>query len=180
MAVRSTMASLITLVRALINDPAGVAAQFSDESIQEQMDCYRSYESEILKPCVSADGATQLKFQSEHRYWESDVAITDSAGTALSPLTSDPKSGWFIFSTSQLVVRATGFCYDVYAAGAELLTLWAGRIEQDIIKFSADGSSYEFEGLGKNKLKLAAEYKAKSPYFNSAKTVRMVRDDFTY
>lgn len=177
---RATMASLITLVRGLINDPVSVTAQFTDDEIQTQLDELREYvRLGELTPLVNPDGITQQKFQSPYKYWESDVSITDSAGTALTPTTSDPKGGYFTFTTSQAAVYATGFTYDVYAASAVLLTLWAGRIEQDVTKFSADGSSYEFEGLGNSKLKLAAEYKAKSSRYGAIQTVRMIRDDHT-
>lgn len=180
MTARATMANLIALVRGLINDPAGASQTFVDEDIQAQLDEQREYvRLGELTPLVNPDGITQLKFQSPYKYWESDVSITDSAGTALTPTTSDPKGGYFTFTTSQAAVYATGFTYDVYAASAVLLTLWAGRIEQDVTKFSADGSSYEFEGTGASKLKMAAEYKAKSTRFGAIQTVRMVRDDYT-
>ena len=179
MAARATMAGLITLVRELINDPVSASSQFSDDAIQEQLDNDREYVllTELL-PYASADGITQLKFQSQYKYWESDLVLTDPAGTALTPTTSDSISGYFTFSESQDAVYATGFVFDVYAASAELLTLWAGRIEQDIVKFSADGSSYEFEGLGNSKLKLASEYKTKSNRYGAIQTTRMMRDDF--
>jgi hypothetical protein len=179
MAARATMTGLITLVRGLINDPQSATAQFTDEAIQEQLDNDREYVLLTeLTPYAEPDGTTQLKFQSPYKYWETDVSLTDSAGTVLNPTTSDTKSGYFTFTTSQDAVYATGFSYDVYAASAVLLTLWAGRIEQDIVKFSADGSSYEFEGVRNAKLKLASQYKAKSSRFGAIQTVRMVRDDY--
>ncbi|MFA7175542.1 MAG: hypothetical protein WC340_19360 [Kiritimatiellia bacterium] len=179
MAARATMTGLIMLVRGLINDPQSATAQFTDEAIQEQLDNDREYVLLTeLTPYAEPDGTTQLKFQSQYKYWETDVALTNSAGTVLTPTTSDLKSGYFTFTTSQDAVYATGFVYDVYAASAVLLTLWAGRIEQDVTKFSADGSSYEFEGLRNSKLKLAAQYKAKSTRYGAIQTVRMVRDDY--
>ncbi len=178
MAARATMTSLITLVRGLINDPQSATAQFTDEAIQEQLDNDREYVLLTeLSPLKQPDGLTQLKFQSQYKYWETDVALTNAAGTVLTPTTSDPKAGYFTFTTSQDAVYATGFTYDVYAASAVLLTFWAGRIEQDIVKFSADGSSYEFEGSANSKLKLAAQYRAKSTRFGALQTIRMVRDD---
>jgi len=179
MAARATMTGLITLVRGLINDPAGASQAFTDEDIQEQLDEVREYvRLDTLTPYAEPDDS-QLKFQSPYKYWESGLVLTDPAGTVLTPSTSDLKSGYFTFLTSQEAVDATGFTYDVYAASAVLLTLWAGRIEQDLTKFSADGSSYEFEGLGNSKLKLASQYKAKSPRFGAIQTARMVRDDHT-
>lgn len=174
---RATMAGLITLVRGLINDPVGSSQQYTDEAIEDQLDLAREYHHISALTALPEPAGTQLKFKSEHRYWESDVSLSDPAGTVLTPASSDPISGYFVFGSTQSAVYATGFTYDVYAAAAELLTLWAGRIEQDVLKFSADGSSYEFEGLGNSKLKLAAEYKAKSSRYGAIQTARMIRDD---
>jgi hypothetical protein len=173
------MTDLIALVRGLIGDN-GTPKVFTDDEIESGLDLRRDYVfKEVLTAYPAPDGS-QLKFQSSYRYWESDIELTDPAGTALEPDKSDPMSGYFTFAESQDVVYATGFAYDVYAAAGELLTIWAGRIEQDITRFSADGSSFEFAGLRDSKLKLAAEYKAKSRTFGSVQTVRIVRDDINY
>lgn len=177
---RATMTSLITLVREMINDPRGEEAQFTDEQVQTQLDELREYiHLTELTPLMEPDGITKLKFQSQYKNWESDVAITNFAGTVLTPTTSDPKGGYFTFSTSQAAVYATGFTYDAYATSAVLLRLWAGRIEQDITKFSADGGSFEFEGMREAKVKLASQYETKSTRYGAAQTVRMIRDDHT-
>lgn len=175
---RATMTDLIALVRGLIGDNEPEPA-FTDDEIESYLDLRRDYVLKELLTALPAPDGSQTKWQAAHRYWEADVALTDPAGTVLLPETSDPKSGYFTFSESQSAVYATGFTYDVYAASAELLTVWAGRIEQDITKFSADGSSFEFAGVRDSKLKLASEYKAKSAAFGSVRSVRMIRDDFT-
>ena len=174
---RAAMASIITLVRGLINDPAGASQQFTDEAIEDQLDLAREYHHISALTALPEPAGTQLKFKSEHRYWESDVSLSDPAGTVLSPTSSDPISGYFVFGSTQTGVYATGFTYDVYAASAELLSLWAGRIEQDILKFSADGSSYEFSGFREAKLRLAAQYMARSSAFGAIASVGLVRDD---
>jgi uncharacterized protein (DUF2237 family) len=173
---RAAMASIITLVRGLINDPAGASQQFTDDAIEDQLDLTRTYRLKEELTALAEPAGTQLKFQSAYRYWESDLSLTNPAGTVLSPTSSDPISGYFVFGSTQTGVYATGFTYDVYAASAELLTLWAGRIEQDILKFSADGSSYEFSGIRDAKLRLAAQYKARSSTFGMT-SATMVRDD---
>ena len=173
---RAAMASIITLVRGLINDPAGASQQFTDDAIEDQLDLTRTYRLKEELTALPEPAGTQLKFKSEHRYWESDVSLSDPAGTVLTPTSSDPISGYFVFGSTQSAVYATGFTYDVYAAAAELLTLWAGRIEQDVLKFSADGSSYEFSGVRDAKLRLAAQYRARSSTFGMM-SATMVRDD---
>jgi len=173
---RAAMASIITLVRGLINDPAGASQQFTDDAIEDRLDLTRTYRLKEELTALAEPAGTQLKFQSAYRYWESDLSLTNPAGTVLSPTSSDPISGYFVFGSTQSAVYATGFTYDVYAAAAELLTLWAGRIEQDVLKFSADGSSYEFSGVRDAKLRLAAQYRARSSTFGMT-SATMVRDD---
>jgi len=173
---RAAMASIITLVRGLINDPAGASQQFTDDAIEDRLDLTRTYRLKEELTALAEPAGTQLKFQSAYRYWESDLSLTNPAGTVLSPTSSDPISGYFVFGSTQSAVYATGFTYDVYAAAAELLTLWAGRIEQDVLKFSADGSSYEFSGVRDAKLRLAAQYRARSSTFGMM-SATMVRDD---
>ena len=174
---RAAMASIITLVRGLINDPAGASQQFTDDAIEDRLDLTRTYRLKEELTALAEPAGTQLKFQSAYRYWESDLSLTNPAGTVLSPTSSDPISGYFVFGSTQTGVYATGFTYDVYAASAELLSLWAGRIEQDVLKFSADGSSYEFSGVRDAKLRLAAQYRARSSAFGAIASVGLVRDD---
>ena len=174
---RAAMASIITLVRGLINDPAGASQQFTDDAIEDRLDLTRTYRLKEELTALAEPAGTQLKFQSAYRYWESDLSLTNPAGTVLSPTSSDPISGYFVFGSTQSAVYATGFTYDVYAASAELLSLWAGSIEQDILKFSADGSSYEFSGIREAKLRLAAQYMARSSAFGAIASVGLVRDD---
>lgn len=173
---RAAMAGLVTLVRGLINDPAGASQQFTDDAIEDQLDLTRAYHQKDELTALPELAGTQLKFKSEYRYWESDLTLSSSAGTVLTPTNSDPNSGYFVFGSTQSAVYATGFTYDPYAASAELLSLWAGRIEQDILKFSADGSSFEFSGIRDAKLRLAAQYKARSAAFGVS-SAALVRDD---
>ena len=178
MTTRIAMTSLITLVRGLINDPAGVGAQFTDEDIQQNLDDHREYIlNEELDPLPQPDETTYLKWQSSRKHWESDVIFVDPAGTALVPDTANYINGYFTFASHCDQVYANGFCYDVYAACAMLLMTWAGRIEQDITKFSADGSSYEFAGQKDSKLAMASEYAKKSKAYGSVRSIGMVRND---
>lgn len=177
MAVRATMTGLITLVRGLIDDPAGTDATFTDEYIQQQLDAQREYAlNEKLEALPEPDESTYLKWSSSHKHWQTDVAFTDPAGTVLVPESADYLNGYFTFGSHCYQVYATGFHFDVYAACVTLLMVWAGRIEQDITKFSADGSSYEFAGERESKLTLANEYARISGKFGM-KSIRMVRDD---
>lgn len=176
MAARTTMAKLITLVRGLINDPAGAAQTFTDDQIQEELDFYRLYKNDTLTPLKNQADAV-IGWQSAYRHWEDGAALVDDTLTTLSPATADPLQGFWTFAVNPTSVYVSGWVYDVYASAAELLTLWAGRLVNDITKFSADGSSYEFGSVKGQKLALAAQYMARSTTMGGPQSVEMVRND---
>ena len=101
---RAAMASIITLVRGLINDPAGASQQFTDDAIEDRLDLTRTYRLKEELTALAEPAGTQLKFQSAYRYWESDLSLTNPAGTVLSPTSSDPISGYFVFGSTQSAV----------------------------------------------------------------------------
>lgn len=173
MAVRESMTQIIDFVRVLMHDPAGANAQYSGEQIQEQLDLMRIYTNDRLSPC----GEPIAGWQSDYRYWENDTQVSDGIANNLSPLSADPMHGYWTFGSNPAAVYASGWVHDPYGAAAELLSIWAGALGSEVTKFSADGSSYEFGSIKNEKLKLAAQYRAKSLTMGGVKSVRMVRDD---
>lgn len=179
MAVKAELADLIELVRGLINDPAGADQQFTDAKIQDELLSEREYYYHLrLQPLPDPDG-TIYQWHAPLTYWDKNAVISDTAGTAFVPSDASYIAGQFTLNEAQDDLVITGFCYDVYAVAANLLTLWAGRIGRDITKFSADGSSYEFDGEVENKLKLASLYKEKSKRYGGLRVIGMVRNDHT-
>lgn len=177
---RTTMIQLIALVRGLINDPVGAEMTYQDGDIQSQLDIYRTWNAlAALTPLPAADGS-QKQWQSDTKYWQNDVSLTDADKNELTPTVSDCIGGLFVFADSLDSVFATGWTYDPYASAAELLIMWAGRLEGEISKFSSDGSSYEFVSQAQSKLSLAATYRGRSIRYGGIRTVQMVRDDTTY
>lgn len=177
---RDTMDTLIGLVRVLINDPLSANSQFMDDEIEAQLDLARAWKVERLQPLPIVGSLNGTRWQSVNKYWESDVELSNGAGEVIVPDQLDSNAGYFVFAESQDEVTASGFTYDVFAASAELLTVWAGRIEQDITKFSADGSSFEFASVMQSKLKQAESYRAQSKKYGGIRTAKMVRDDCAY
>lgn len=175
MAARATMAGLITLVRGFINDPSGAEQTFTDEEIQQQLDSTRD---RIIGLDLIAYGTLpSTEFFTHLKNFENGAVLTENDAT-LTPVTSDPINGYWTFSEPHYSIQLSGWSYDVYAASAELLTIWSARLGQSISQFSADGSSYTFENRTASLLKMAAEYRAKSPLYGAVKSVRMVRDDY--
>ena len=176
MAARTTMATLITLTRGLINDPVGASQAFTDEQVQDGLDNYKLYTNDVLAALKNQADAV-VGWQSSWRYWEGGLSLVDEALVALTPATADLIQGYWTFAVNPSSVYASGWVYDVYASAAELLTFWAGKLGSEITKFSADGSSYEFDLVKNQKLALAAQYMAKSSTMGGAKSVEMVRND---
>ena len=148
MAARETMADLIGRLRALIGDPAGDDAQFSDDELQEFLDVrgteYRYLE---LTPVatVSPDGSvTHLEYAAAlRREWRDGVGLCHTLGdwedgvklygpdhAEVEPQTSDLVRGRWTFASHQPAqVRLVGWTYDLYAAGADALEAWATRVK---------------------------------------------------
>ena len=177
MAVRVEMADLIELVRGLINDPTGTDSQFTDEEIQNKLDIEREYHNSLALIPLPEPDKTVYKWHAPFHYWDKGVVLSDSVGTVFVPSQANYLAGQFTLDEAKDEVVITGFCYDVYAVSADLLVLWAGRIEREVTKFSADGSSFEFAGESESKLKLAYSYNKRSKKFGGAKVVGMVRND---
>lgn len=170
---------LIFKVRTLINDKGSDEA-FSNEEILSFLKQSRTYQQEYPLIVLRRVGMPDTMFQASIQYWDEDVVLTNWDSQTIEAKTKDALSGYFEFEEGQKEVFATGFTYDVYFAAAELLTIWAGRLEGEIESFSSDGSSYKFASGAQSKLKLAEEYKRKSLRFGTIKTAKMVRNDTTY
>ena len=183
---RESLADLIALVRQYIGDGSSDPRDwtFQDEQIQAHLDQTRAYHDNAELDPLGQAGDTKL-FSSSIKFWELGVVVRDPEGSqlALDSEASNLIAGHFVLeNNAPAAAFVSGWSYDLYAVCADLLVLWAGRLEQDITKFSADGSSYEFAGATKGKLALAADFRAKSDAMNNRglgdiQTVMRIRND---
>lgn len=135
MAIRTSMASLITEVRRLINDPelnSGTTGSmvFTAEEIEDVLDRHRMHVVDlVLEPwsVQTATGEQTLDYQAPYGDWETDVTLRDSAhATISSGVTADYRVGRWTFDADQDdPVYLTGKTYDLMAAAADLLDRWA-------------------------------------------------------
>ena len=183
---RESLVDLIALVRQYIGDGSSDPRDwtFQDEQIQAHLDQTRAYHDNAELDPLGQAGDTKL-FSSTIKFWDLGVVVRDLDGSqlALDSEASNLIAGHFALDNqTPAAAFVSGWSYDLYGVCADLLVLWAGRLEQDITKFSADGSSYEFAGATKGKLALAADFRAKSDAMFSRglgdiQTVTMVRND---
>lgn len=183
MAVRSTMANLITLVRRMIADPAGGSQFFTDQEVQDRLDASRDdvrYESLSIAPSIVNTASTNnlpetiyADYYSSFQWWESDVIlqgqdVNGNAWIVLTPVASDFIVGHFQFELTPFVngtvpgqlppAFATGRVYDPNCAAADLLEFWATSLScaYDI---NVDGQSLKRSQMMDMKLKMADRYR---------------------
>jgi hypothetical protein len=183
MAVRTSMAALITLVRQMIADPAGGSQQFADQDVQDRLDASRDdvrYEGLAIAPSIVNTASTNNQastifadYYSKYQWWEADVVLqgqgsTGAAWIVLSPLASDYITGHWQFELTPFVngtipgqlppVFATGKIYDPNAAAADLLEFWAAALA-GAYDVTVDGQTLRRSQLMAAKLMMAKYYR---------------------
>lgn len=188
MAVRPSMAALITLVRQMINDPSGGSQHFADQDIQDRLDASRDdvrYETLILAPSyvnVTTNGVLTPQtifadYYSHFQWWETDVVLqgynasTGQYWTVLTPVTSDYITGHWMFESDPFnsptvpgqlpPLFATGKVYDPYCAAADIMEFWAVTT-LTAYDITTDGQTLRRSQMTDMRMKAAAMYRRKS------------------
>lgn len=176
MAVRASMADLLSAARLLINDPAGDTEVFSDQQVQDALDHTRTdYRYLELAPAASIAPGGAVSWLDYYAMsgtesigdWEDDVVLAGyPAFAVLTPVTSDPLVGHWTFDTSAYPqgqrppVYLIGKTYDRYGAAVELLEAWAGTLTLRF-GFRSDSQQFNVSEQSEHLLTLAARYKMK-------------------
>lgn len=181
MAVRPTMAYIITFVRELINDTSGTP-KFTDQQIQDRLDLKRlDLYADPLKAAdtLDTDGTIDWKdFYARLPFWETDFTIQKLGGTVVAPTTSEPLIGKFSYAVAQtepLVI--TGRVYNVYGVASTLMTVWIAELRSQIQSWTADGTTVQRIGQIKNMQELAAQYASMAWGWGNSTQVKLVRKD---
>lgn len=153
---RSTMATLISHLRELINDPAGTAQVFSDDTLQRHLDAHRcdfSFWPLMPIPTQIAGGSVSYyEYRAGYDWLEATQAgtavfvVQDSTGATRGTATwadVDYQLGGLTFTTDQrgTALYLTGRSYDPYGAAADVLTDWAQKVSLRF-DFSSDQQSF--------------------------------------
>lgn len=182
MAVRPSMAYIITYVRELINDPAGPDQKFTDQQIQDRLDLARlDLAADELKPLdtLETDGTiTWKQWFARYPFWETDYYIQEVDGSTSTPTTAEPLIGKFTYATNQLQpLVITGKVYNVYRVAANLLLAWIAEVRSQIQMWTADGTTIQRVGQIKNMQDLAAKYASMAWGWGNQTQVKLVRKD---
>jgi hypothetical protein len=182
MAVRSSMAYIITFVRELINDPAGPDQKFTDQQIQDRLDLKRlDLYGDPLKSAdtLNSDGTIAWKqWWAKLPFWETDYLIQNTSGTTKTPDTAEPLIGKFTYLVTQeqpLII--TGKVYNVYGVASSLLITWIAEIRSQIQMWTADGTTIQRVGQVKNMQDLAAKYAGMAWGWGNWNQIKLVRKD---
>lgn len=200
MAVRSSMAALITETRLLINDPnpnPGVSVTiFSDQQIQDHLDDPLTsrfdirYEQLAYGPTlVNLSGQQSgsavyiwADYYSSYSWWETDVVIQDGHYIVLSPVASDYITGHWQFELTPFVngtapgqqppLFITGKAYDLNGA-AKTLWLLRAALLATAYDFTADGQTFHRSQQMAMCMKMADYYGCRT----HARSITLQRDD---
>lgn len=142
MALRSSMADLISRLRRMIGDPAGPNQVWDDEDLQDILDGHReeARASRLTEtPTIQAGGAIVYQIFTGPQNWEADATFADFTFAPVTPDTIDYLNGRFAFTTApSWPIYITGFFYDLSGAAVEVLDAWAAR-EKLSFDAKADG-----------------------------------------
>lgn len=176
------MAYLITFVRELINDPAGVSQKYTDQQIQDRLDLNRLdlYASPLKEAdTLDTDGTIDYKdFFARLPLWETDFTVQKISGALNPPNTSEPLIGKFSYTTHQVEpLVITGRVYNVYGVASTLMTMWIAEIRSQVQSWSADGTTVQRIGQIKNMQELANQYAEMAWGWGGSTQVKLVRKD---
>lgn len=178
------MADLITQTRLKIKDSAGASQQFTDLQVQDELDRNRSDIRYMeLKPAetLSLTGdVTWLDYYSDCEDWEADAVLKGYDGTnpyaTLTTLTADYLTGHWTFAADvKPPVYIMGKTYDLNAAAASLLELWAAAVKLHF-DVSEQGVSMSRHQKYETLIAMAKEYRSKG----KPRHIQMKRKDVNY
>lgn len=173
--MRTTLSDLITRLRKLLGDPAGVSQTWADDELQDFLDSNRlDVCHAALRPgrARTSGTATYTDYYADYGEWESDVLLEDGGGDALTPTASDLVAGRWTFADRGSAVYITGKTFDLWATAADVLEAWAARVALEF-DFDADGGKYKRSQKREALLSVAARYRRQA----RPRKATMVRDD---
>jgi len=161
---RTTLATLITQLRLLVNDPAGESQVWSDAELQNFLDVNRvDVRHAALRPETTWAGGitTYTDYYADYGMWESDVVLEDGEGNDLTPLSSNLIVGHWEFDDQDPPIYVTGKIFDLWAAAADVLEAWAMKVALEF-DFAADGGQFNRSQKREALLAVAAQCRIKA------------------
>lgn len=178
MAVRPTMANIISRLRTLVNDPSGASEIWTDQTIQDVLD-ERDTRLDLrylaLAPAPTYTGNTIYYYDyfSDLGDWEDDITFWQWRINQFTPVVSENIVGHWNFSQTVLPpVYCIGKTFDIYRAAANLLERQAAQWSLSF-DFSADGQSFRRSQAALALRNLAMQYRQQQ----RPTTINLLRTD---
>jgi len=152
---RSTMGTVLTDLRNLINDAAGTAQVWTDDQLQFHLDRHRlDVYFMPLEPVPTYTGGgsvSYFEYRSPYRDYEATMGgtavfvVEDGLGENVSAAsyTADTQNGIVTFTanTGGTAYYLTARSYDLYGAAGDVCEAWAQKVALEF-DFSTDGQSF--------------------------------------
>ena len=163
------LARLVAVVRQLIGD-TGASPVFSDAELEEFLVPYaRTHVRLALEP---AEPLPAKLWVAREGYW-ADGARVETGADGVTVASEQPIAGrWELSEPVFGPVRVTGRTYDVYAAAADALEVWAAR-ERMNYDVTIDGHSLRRSQAVDRLVELAREYRRRA----RPRSARLLRRD---
>lgn len=167
MAARTSMGTIIAMVRDMIGDPVGANQVFTDERIQSLLDARRRHV--VNYPMVGAPIRTlnSLTYQTFSNnidgVWEDGALVNDSQYTNIVYDSMDTVTGQVVLTAPRAIddLYLTGYAYDENGTAADLLEEWFAKRKEDF-SFSRGGRSFSRGEQRQNFQDLIQMYRARS------------------
>lgn len=164
MAVRASMADIITRLRGLVGDPNTgdpSLAAFTDEQLQQFLDERRTDVIEARLQGFLA-GNIYTDFKAPHGWWEDSVVLIDGSGETITPDASDLVVGrWTITDGASIPVFISGSFYDLYGSAQAVCEAWAAKVAREF-DFATDQQKFDRTGKREGLLLVAREFARKA------------------
>jgi hypothetical protein len=166
MPLRTSMGSLITRVRGMINDTSGASQVWADFDIQMVLDESRQdlFNQPLeARPTYGSGTLLYLDYFAPPSLgdWEDDIVLKQYLTTVVTPSVTDDIVGHWTFAATTLPpVFITGKTFDIYRSAADLLERWAAKWALSYA-ISVDGQTLHREQACVALLNLAHNYRLK-------------------
>lgn len=131
----ANLASVRTRLRLIVNPPG--RSPLTDDELDSFLTANREY---VYREVLTT--RDYKLYESNSDTFDLGAALSDADATALTPDTSNPLAGFWVFASEQYGrVFLTGYTYDLYGAGADAWEYLAGSLS-DRFDATTDGATY--------------------------------------
>jgi hypothetical protein len=147
------MRPLVRQLRRLVGDDGPENERlFSDDELEQFLDTCRVFV--VHAPLVPAEAPPTKLWRARQQFWEEGARVTGGEVAAEDALVGV----WELVAETAGPLFVTGYTYDLYAAAADVLEVWAAR-EKWAYDVTVDGQTLRRSQVGDRLMALAQSYR---------------------